>query len=234
MKIVSETVQSETGQVFFRTTVASDMSVDISGIKGKATTRTLPVDEYGELLSLSMRVDKNPYFHVPKEFYPGADGYIDGYIGEDGWIAVWRVKGIKRLLVHSSGHYMVPFPDLIFLVKAGKNNVEGYVWAIDDKDWVYRYPFGNVSTTGAICMGNINLSDVPGAEAFTEEFFLGKTNNDYFGIGTHIKPKYSQQELLRRLEKKDRFPKRWLVDSKMTLEDIIRRAKPSNFEEMAF
>ncbi len=229
MKFVTETVQNDTGQVYFKTTWAGDMKVSLSGLKGNVVTRTLPFEDFKSLIGLSEKPVES-WIRVPKGFIPGSEdsGYLDGYICDGGWSAVWKVKGTVRQLIHTSGHYRVPFPDLIFSVMI-KNGImcSSFVFALDG-DRVCQYPFGNVSVDGSICMGNIHLPKNPVIKDFEEEFFLGKTNNDYFHSGSHVKVKYSQDELLRRLSGKETFPKRWLIKKDFTLRDVVKRADPGN------
>ncbi len=227
MKFVTETVQSPTGQVYMKTTYASSFNVTLSETKGTVVTRTTPFDEYKSLLGVSSK-EKMSWIHCPKGFIPGSEdsGYLDGYLSEDGWSAVWREKAAVRQLIHTSGHYRIPFPDLLFFVKMVKGIAQSkMVWAIDENDTLYQYPFGNVSTRGDICMGNICLED-KSIKGFSEEFFLGKTNNDYFHPRDHVKVSYPQDELLRRLDKKKEFPKRWLIKRDVTLRDVLKKAKP--------
>ncbi len=227
MKFVAESIQNDMGQVFFKTTYAQDMNVSLSAIKGHVEVHTLPFDEFKAVLGMSGKPVES-WVHVPKGFIPGSEdsGYIDGYVSKEGWSAVWRVKGEVRQLIHTSGHYRVPFPDLIFAVTVKKGAVyRDYCFALDG-DKVCQYPFGNVNDCGSICMGNIHISNISNIKDFEEEFFLGKTNNDYFHPGDHVKVKYSQDELLRRLSGKETFPKRWLIKRKLTLKDVIKMADP--------
>ncbi len=230
MKIVSETIQNATGQVYFRTVTASDLNVSLSDIRGDVSTRTLPYDEYMSLLGGSVKKrDEKKWVKIPDNFIPGSKeaGLITGYLTDKGWSCVWRVKGTQRQFVHKSGHYRIPFPDLLFYVRKAGGYLR-YVWAIDEKDNIYQYPFGNVDTSGSICMGNISLEDCDTFTDFTEEFFLGKTNNDYFHPGNHVKVMYGQDELLRRLDGKDKFPKKWLIKRNLTLSDVKKMAEPGS------
>lgn len=82
---------------------------------------------------------------------------------------------------------------------------------------MFRYPFGNVSSNGSICMGNILTKKLSfeKADEFMELFFSGVTNNDYYDK-SNILPGYSLSKMINMLEKKKEFPKRWLVETGQT------------------
>ena len=218
----SRTLIDDTGHTFF--------NVRFTTVKGEIIEKVLTPQDYVSLLGSSLKVDRT-YWRINRELIP--EGFVDGCVSDDyNYKMAFKVKGQVRQLVHTSGQYMVPFPDLLFVldVKDGRP-VEKCVYALKKRgDDLYRYPFGNVSTSGHICTGNISLSEVRtgGPMMFAELFFLGKTNNDYFDEGTHIKTKWSQDELLRRIEGKESFPERLLLPTEAeyrTVGDIVKDIK---------
>ena len=211
-KIFSESVQDRAGN--------DAMKVRIVGVDGDEMIKTISLADYFDLFNQSLEreasyVNINP-LHMP-------NGYIKGlFADENTYKLLWKVKGKNRQLIHTSGHYRVPFPDLVFLLCV-KNNVitKKRVWAVDNEGQMYQYPFGNVDTSGNICMGNISTRIENGASSFEEDFFLGITNNDYFSEeGSHIVPMWSQEKLLRELSKEKVFPQRWLKKVNWTLPEL--------------
>ena len=200
MKFKSEVVENANGQQMFR--------VEIRNAQGAVMSKNLSIEDYLHLLESSLNLDmiedviRVPAYHLP-------DGYIDGKFSRSGYTMVWREKAKKRLFVHKTGHYQIPFPDLIFVlsVKDGKTLRKSVYSAV--KDTLYRYPFGNVDSDGNICMGNIR-ADLSRAKHFSEDFFLGKTNDDYYAPGDSVKPKWTQGKLLEEAAKHETFPLRWL------------------------
>lgn len=202
MHITTETVENALGQTLFRVTMR-DADAEV-------VSKVLSLENYLSLLGSSMKLEEaEDTVRIPKGKLP--EGYIDGVFARSGFTVVWREKAKARLLIHSTGHYQIPYPDLIFVlgVKGGVIRRKYCYAAVGEK--LYRYPFGNVSRDGAICMGNIRV-DVRGRiSAFSEEFFLGETNGDYYRPGESIRPKWSQEKLLEHLAKRDYFPEKWLA-----------------------
>ena len=205
-KLESRLICDQTGHSVFEVTFTST--------SGETVRRILTPEDYADLLGASLKETKRNFWRIRKDFLP--EGFVDGCISdENNYVVAFKVKGCVRPFLHTSGMYQIPFPDLLFIVKMNKGRISGkevYAMKKGDGDTLYQYPFGNVSTCGSICMGNIETSEIKenGPEMFAELFFLGKTNNDYFGEGSHINAKWSQEQLLQKLDGKKEFPERLL------------------------
>jgi hypothetical protein len=218
----SRTLCDETGHTLFL--------VRFTTARGEVIEKTLKPEDYVSLIGGSLKEDRS-YWRIRKDLIP--EGFVDGCISDDNnYYMAFKVEGKVRPLVHTSGQYMIPYPDLLFVLRMRQGYLEKKsVYALKKGcEELYRYPFGNVSTTGSICTGNIELDEVRtiGPMMFTELFFLGKTNNDYFHEGSHIKPKWSQEELLRKLEGKETFPVRLLKPTESrftTIGDVVADIK---------
>lgn len=203
--------------------------VRYTSTSGEVIQKTVSAEDYAGLIGASLKETKMNYWRIQPEFIP--EGFIDGCIaGNSNYQVVFKVKGAVRTFCHTSGTYSIPYPDLVFFLEMKRGRINSKcVFALKkgNNETLYQYPFGNVSTSGNICTGNINLAEVKeyGPQMFAELFFLGKTNNDYFHEGSHISTKWSQEELLRRLDGKKEFPERLLKESggAKTLSDIKKK-----------
>lgn len=200
MYLKTEIVENACGQQMFH--------VEMRTAQGAVVSKNLSIEDYLHLLgsSLCLEVEEDE-IRIPARILP--NGYIDGKFTKSGYTVVWREKAEKRLFVHKSGHYQIPFPDLIFVLSVKDGSVRKKCVFSAVKDNLYRYPFGNVDEAGSICMGNIHVN-MDNMADFSTEFFMGETNEDYFVPGGSIKPKWSQGRLLAEAAKHETFPTRWL------------------------
>ena len=197
---------------------------------GMIQKKELDLPTFLHLIDASKVVDMN-YVALSKDMIP--DGYIDGHFASPtNYTCVWEVKGKKRQLVYESTgagskpkHYTLPFPNLVFGLSVS-NGVKQSFYCFAKKEGdsrLYRYPFGNVSDEGSVCMGSISTKNVT-PSIIEDDFFLGITNNDYFGDGMKkCGMKWSQPKLFSELKGKDRFPDNWLVDAECDLQDLLRK-----------
>ena len=205
----------------------SFLRVRMKHADGRETMRTFTVAQFCHVLGNSLVQEDVPLNKVKNDFWP--ENTIEAFFGDyENYSCIWRVKGAKRVLVYGGKHYHIPFPDLIFKIKVKKGSiVDKMCFAVKENDEVglYQYPFGNVSSAGYICTGNIHMKEISEyVESFSEEFFLGITNNDYYGDGSgRVNPKCSQEKLLQKLEKLDTFPEKWLVKKDVVLNDIMTK-----------
>ncbi len=225
MVLESKTVADPVGHVLFQVKLTDD--------KGSVCERTLTEEQYFDLLGHSMRHEES-YAHVGARFLPPTT--IDAYVCDERTYRIaWFVNGKKRCFFYGEGHYEIPFPALVFVLDVNKGCVrQKSVYAVKrGDDQLYMYPFGNVSESGGICMGNIHVDFSNGPEVFAEEFFLGKTNDDYYSPGNHTVPKWSQSKLVENLEKLDTFPDEWLLPTKgncKTLDELKKSLAPQMFK----
>lgn len=186
--------------------------------QGEVVQKTLTPEDYASLIGASLKETKRSFWRIKQDFLP--EGFIDGCISDaNNYMIAFKVKGMVRPFAHTSGVYQIPYPDLVFVLTMGRGRLmhkEVYAMKEGDSETLYQYPFGNVSQSGDICMGNINLAEIKenGPQMFADLFFLGKTNNDYYHEGSHISSKWSQEELLRRLDGKKKFPARLLIQNR--------------------
>lgn len=212
MKLEAVSQVNRAGVVSFRVSLTNeDKSV---------LTKTLSPQSLILLLQNSCEL-KTEYMHIGKL----PEGYVDGAIAsKDSFWVLIKVPAKKRLFVHVSGHYQIPYPDLIFFFKVDKGYLkEKKVFTIKDQQ-LYHYPFGNVNMDGNICMGNISFESlqINCMNRVIDDFFLGVTNNDYYMPGESVKVKYTQQTLLKKLSVMETFPDRWLVRSIVSLEKLMK------------
>lgn len=205
MKMRVETAPDRRGKVMFKVQFEYD--------DGKVSIKTLDYDSFMALMTKSA---------VEESYIPIGDipsGYVDATFARyDTFRLILKAPAQKRLMIYSEGHFWIPFPGCLFSINVYHGNLkEISLYSYTDTEItystkLYRYPFGNVSADGRVCMGNIYLKDLSfnSADKVVDAFFSGKTNNDYYG-DQNIKPKYSLSQLIHKLEKKETFPKRWLV-----------------------
>lgn len=211
MQLNANTVSDRTGNVFFRVSLTED--------DGSVITKTLSPESFLQLIQNSCTVE-NRYTHLGKL----PEGYLDASVSSDETFRILlKVPAKKRLIVHTSGHYEVPFPNLIFYLEVCNGTLkEKYVYSLKGEKTLCHYPFGNVSTSGSICMGNISCTEltITTVDRVIDLFFSGATNNDYYSPREKVSINYSQQVLLEKLSKLEEFPSRWLKKSGTTLERL--------------
>lgn len=219
MNLCSETLTDSTGNVLFRVALTND--------DGSVMTKTLTPESFIKLIQNGC-TQELCYMHLGKL----PEGYIDCSVADERSFRILiKVPAEKRLLVHTSGHYQIPFPDLVFYLYVKNGLVQKFRCYAMKRDTLYFYPFGNVSANGEICMGNISCTDITLNKTMDviENFLGGKTNNDYFSPKNKVNNSYSQQTMLEKLSKMDAFPQRWLKkDPNNTLADLkklIRKEK---------
>ena len=204
----SRTILDSTGHTLFKVRYVT--------ARGEVIEKTLTPDAYAKVVGGSVKEDRS-YWRIRRDFLP--EGFIDGAISDDSnYIIAFKVPGMQRFFAHTSGNYSIPYPDLLFVLELKKGCVNTKLcFALKGEDgMLYHYPFGNVSSSGSICTGSIELDEVRkyGPGAFSELFFLGKTNNDYVSAGVPVNGKFTQQELLEKLDGKKKFPSRLLTPMK--------------------
>lgn len=212
----SEALQDMTGHTLFR--------VIYTQKDGKEIIKTISLEDYLSLLGSSVK-EELQYSYIPEGFYPA--GYIGGSFADTkNYTAVWKVEARKRTINHTrAGRKMIPFPSLVFGLRVDRGYAQGRVFALKNGNKLYQYPFGNVSTSGSICMGNISSCTEEGPQIFEDDFFAGVTNDDYFSPGSHVSLKCSQVDLISKLVDKEKFPDKWLIGSSgniSTVEELVK------------
>lgn len=211
---------SESGRELVRLTTWSDESENIAAVK---------TVEYSDFCAaLEKGRCKNAVIHtglLPRNV-------LSVSIMEDGQeVIVFLPPEVRFLGYRKRGEglrgFMIPYPGIVLkLLLKNEYAVPRSVWCTDSSvEWpdrstkLYRFPFGNVSDAGSICMGGNQLK-LSGAESTTEivnrcleMFFATPYNGDYYSVGNKIATGASLVDALTSLHGKGNFPDEWLVDS---------------------
>ena len=209
MQFSVKSVTDLTGHQFFRTVMEDG---------GRSIKRDLTVDQLVKILTGST-VDERQYVLLKDNFFP-KEARATWFSDYNNYSCVFEVPAKTRLLMLKTPlgnkHYHVPFPRLIFKVTVkGGTVTEKFCYAMKKgSNKLYHYPFGNVAKGGSICMGNISAKDMKRVSDFTDAFFSGITNNDYYGSDGNgkVSVKFSQEQLLEKLSSGKSFPDSFLVE----------------------
>lgn len=159
-------------------------------------------------------------------------GFIDGGYETitSSYEAIIHLPAGTRPMRYFDEVYIVPFPDLVFYMKAQKGKItSSKVFALESGDTsekakLYRYPYGNVYDDGRICWGS-NASTLPKIhclkdfEKVVTLFFGAETNNDLYqspkiekdGVLVNM----PQTELVKLLQGKENYPVEFLNPSRI-------------------
>lgn len=194
----------------------------VCGFKdGSQIQKTISFLDYQKLIKAGVKEVKELYREVPslpKYFYKG------GITTENNtfWVSFFVPKGNHQLLFSATNEFLsIPYPNLFFLLEVKKGTaMKKCVYAVaddipNDDSKLYIYPYGNVSISGDICMGNCltELENFSMSDRFIETFFLGKDAGHYYKSGQWAKPNVSLRDLISLVEKKGIFPTEWLMPS---------------------
>ena len=208
------------------------VKVSIYYSTGEVDCKTMGFKEYSMWL-LGAKEEQVPFVHLDMESLPKY--YYDGMISseKDTFKVMLLVPAGKHQLVSENYDFAetIPYPALLFKLSVNKGvcvHKDCYA-VIPEKDGklkddsrLYRYPYGNVSSDGGICMGNISvkLADISESDKFCEEFFLGIDEGHYYEPGEMVSKDWNLGKLYNEVLKKDSFPKTWLVPNGMTYKDV--------------
>lgn len=214
-----------TGAYNFRATVTNE--------DGREVTKVLGYEQICKFLQSSYREAEVPSLSVGKI----PPNYLDAKIDANG-------NGLVRVLIMGAvrpflqavlnkkipKQWDIPYPSMIFEVGYGKKItpyghaycVKGTEQEIRDAYYsskgveIFQYPFGNINSSGGMCMGNIRVKvpEMSDVGIFLDAFWSGITNNDYLnGDRANVNVKLSQTELLMSIEGKEKFPEEYLIPS---------------------
>lgn len=192
-----------------------------------AVLKNISYQDFVELLTESRRSDckVNRIGELPIGFIDGGYESITST-----YEAIIHLPAQERPIKYFDEVYIVPFPDLVFYLKAQKGNVTASkVFALESSDTtpkakLYRYPYGNVYEDGKICWGK-NQSTIPKVhclkdfEKVVTLFFGAETNNDLYHT-----PKFEkdgvlvdvpQTELIKLVKGKSTYPVEFLNPSRI-------------------
>lgn len=189
-KITSETLRTDSGLVAVKVMLYEEDTIIQQSV--------MSLCDYITFLQQSAQ-KKEPPTNVEIGEIP--DGFVDGYkstvTGTLG--AVIRVPSQKHQFVlaedkynQRTGYY-IPMPNLIYQICIHDWYIQKFQvfcykeWKGTDTD-LYQYPFGNVSSSGDICMGNISTTTEEkgsflGLRDIIEKSLCGITNDDYLKGG---------------------------------------------------
>ena len=202
------------------------IKVSMIGENNKSTIRTLTIAQFIKVLGGATKEERE-FVKLRENFFPKSQKavYFSDYLN---YTCIWEEGAKERLLVLKTPlgdkHYHVPFPTLIFRITVKDGQVVSkYCFARKkNSKTICRYPFGNVSNSGSICMGNISANDMTCVEDFSDDFFMGVTNNDYYRNGEgRVTFEVTQEQLLDKLSALKEFPDNWLVESDVTEEQLL-------------
>ena len=211
-----------TGHPYLRAIFESD---------GQTIMRNLTVAQMIEVLGKSV-VEERQYVRLKDDFFPKT-AKATWFSDYENFSCVWEVPAAVRLLILKTPvgpkHYHVPFPKLIFRINVKNGQVlDKYCYAMKKgTDNLFCYPFGNVAKGGSICMGNISMKDMKSVSDFSDAFFSGVTNNDFFGSDGNgkVSVKFTQEQLLEKLSGLKSFPDSFLAEEKgLTLKMLCDKA----------
>lgn len=201
-KIKSEIVYDSLGNSLFRVTVTNEDKT--------VTEKTISYLDYMKLLGDSGFEDRNSYISIG----PLPKGYVNAKlnISNPGTFKVMVFyPGEKRAFCYGNYHYFVPFPPLVFTFDCVNGSIRShhcYATCTDSltpDTPLMMYPFGNVSDTGSICMGNIEtkqLTAICDIDGVVESFFMSETNNDYYSSKNTL----PQEQLIQKIKDLQLFP----------------------------
>lgn len=219
----------------FRSCIVWDMSgvprvqteTELEG--GRIIKKTISFEDYEKLLFNSQK-EKVSFFSVehPRYFY---QGYASDQRGT--FEVILTVPAGNHMFVSERYNLatQLPYPALIFKLSFQNGSaLHKECFALDtdtptDASVLYRYPYGNVSHTGSICMGNISVKcqSIKEADRFVEAFFAGVDEGHYYSVGENTIPVYTEDQLVKKVLKKGSFPTQWLypATNHVKISDIL-------------
>lgn len=167
-------------------------------------------------------------------------GYFDGAVSmkEEKFCAdvITVLPASKQIVQYEGTRYDVCMPSLVFEFKIEKEVLaKTSVFCLKDKvptekSQLYRYPFGNVHSSGSVCWGSNpipRIRDLRGLEEVMTLFIQSPCNDDLYNslecVGVE---NLSLRQLLEKIKNMDTFPEEFLMLLKkgqkvVTLEDKI-------------
>lgn len=193
---------------------SNSVSLQVKFQSGRVEQKVINLTHYLQILSSSSTNEEN-YMHIgqiPDGYYDGAISYVSKNIR-----VIYLIPEKVREIVYYGDSFIVPFPNLVFYFDIIRGTLRNSsVFAIDNLQKLYHYPFGNVHQ-GNICWGTTklpNICSIKESGHLIGLFFGSETNNDYYRPGTNVvnKPQYEfQRGLLEELSTLDTFPYEILI-----------------------
>lgn len=209
--------------------------VTIQENNGKKRTRVVTMESLIKSLtnSVTNEIVKAPVGRIPF-------GYYDATLGEDQGMMCAEVVTVlpaeRQIIQYEDTRYDVCLPSLVFhfdIVRGRVSSTDVYAMkdeAPTDRSRLYRYPFGNVSTSGRVCWGVNVLPGISGLKSLEEVmtlFVQSPCNNDYYDGKEYCNHKdFTLRQLFEMLKDEESYPENYLVSLKkgkryMYLKDLI-------------
>lgn len=209
--------------------------VTIQEQNGKKRSRVITVESLIKALtnSVANKVVKVPVGKMPF-------GYYDAALGEDQGMLCAEVVTVlpagRQIVQYEETRYDVCLPSLVFYFDISQGRISStYVYVMKDEvptdnSRLYRYPFGNVDTSGRVCWGRNVLPDISGLKSLEEVmtlFVQSPSNNDYYRGKEYCNHKdFTLRQLFEMLKDEENYPEHYLVSLKkgkrnMCLKDLI-------------
>lgn len=237
LQLEARTLRSDAGQVVWQCVLRDGDTV--------ITQRVMGVDDFITLIKGAQRsvatATTFPIGMVP-------EGMVTGYTSTDAstFGAIIRVPAQKHQFVlaetgvnnvnrtsfmtettdNKRASFFLPMPNLIYAghVKDGALNA---LYCFTYKEWcgedtiLYQYPFGNVSSSGSVCMGTVS-NDTPLRSCIDlrnviEASLDGETNGDYLTYGkVRLAVDATQHDFCNSIKDDDEFPHHLLLEHPKT------------------
>ena len=218
-EITSKSYVDEQGNLYFDVSYKENDTV---------IEKRVSVETYLSLLDGHVR-EQERFVTIPRL----SDNVLAAQIGvedKSSFSSLSAYKAENRAFAIAGEFFRLPFPALLMYVRGHKGVRQGVsIYAHDtdsptDESQLYHYPFGNVYDDGRVCMGNIvsdGLSDLSTVDKVFDDFICGVTNEHLYGMQNKLG--LTQLELVKYIEKLDKYPTDLLVPMGMTLSGLRKK-----------
>lgn len=231
LQIISKTVRSQSGMV--------KMMVSLFDGESLLEQTVMSIDDYISLLQGAVRrVDAPTSVElglIPQGLY---DGFVTNRKGTLGGIFYIPPQKHQFILAPTDFQprraYYLPMPGLVYSL-IFNNECQRSMSCFAFKEWkgddtvLYQYPFGNVSSSGSVCMGSIKSvkgSTFMDLREHIENSLNGVTSGDYLGGQSKVRlaTDATQYQFCDSIAELDEFPMELLLESeKMATVGNLRR-----------
>lgn len=185
---------------------------------------------YTDFCKMMMNAYQEPSVSIPVGRLP--EYYIDSKVSTSGNKAVFvyipaQVRPFYLANGDSVDSYIIPFPPMVLELNYGGGYSTGNMYCVkgtyqetledyyEGKLDLFLYPFGNVSSDGHVCMGNmrVEVTKATDVDEYISRFFDSITNYDYVANSKVTTKGHTQGSLVGELNGKEIFPVDWLKAS---------------------
>lgn len=226
VQLTAQTVRSDLGKVAFVCTLEME--------DGAICQRTMSIDDFVTLIQGATRRDTVSALKVGEI----PDGFVDGFVtnvtGTLG--AIIKVPSQKhQFVLNYSGRrksYYLPMPNLLYTIYAYNGTITDFRcytyrhWEGGDTD-LCHYPFGNVSSSGGVCIGSIKrrkIKNFMDCALVIEDTLCGETNKDYLqdNDNVNLAKSIDQFSFCDELEKMEAFPHNLLLSTGKNVDTVTQ------------